>query len=84
MTFAVLIRNQKPESTKKTARPEGLALRTNEMWGSQELLANRTGHRRKYVVRTASNQPDGANYQHQNHRQHDSIFGNVLALIIRP
>lgn len=28
------------QGTKKTARPEGLALRTNQDLGSQELLAN--------------------------------------------
>jgi len=46
------------------------------------LLLNRAANRREHVIRVRANQPDGSDYKHQNYRQHDSVFGNVLTLII--
>jgi len=45
---------------------------------------NGTAHRREDVVRVRSDQADGAYNDHQNHRQHDSVLGNILTTIVIP
>jgi hypothetical protein len=51
---------------------------------AQTLLPDRTSGGRERVVRTASNQSDRPNHQHQNDGQHHSIFSDILALFLRP
>jgi hypothetical protein len=38
----------------------------------------------KYVVGIAANQTDGTDNDHQNYRQHNGVFGNILTLIVVP
>src|SRR5579864_592984 len=53
-------------------------------WSGHEPLLKRAGHRRERIVGVGTNQPDGADHQHQDHSQHDRIFGDILALIVYP
>jgi hypothetical protein len=46
------------------------------------LLLNRAANRREHVIRVRANQPDSSDYKHQDYRQHDRVFGDVLTLII--
>jgi hypothetical protein len=46
------------------------------------LLLNRAADRREHIVRVRANQPDGSDYKHEDYRQHDRVFGDVLTLII--
>lgn len=39
---------------------------------------------RKHRIGVASNHPDRANHDHENHREHHGIFGDVLPLVIGP
>jgi hypothetical protein len=39
---------------------------------------------RKDVVRLAADQPDRSHHDYQNHRQHHSVLGDVLPLIVQP
>jgi hypothetical protein len=48
------------------------------------LLRNRTGDRRKHVVRASPDEPYGTDYYHQDDRQHDRVFGDVLAFLLLP
>lgn len=48
------------------------------------LLADRAADRREYVVRIGTDEPDRADDNHQNNRQHDGVLGNILAAFIRP
>jgi hypothetical protein len=47
-------------------------------------LLNRTGDGREYVVGVGPDEPDGSDDDHQNHCQHDGVFGDVLALLVAP
>jgi hypothetical protein len=47
-------------------------------------LLNGTGCLRENTVRVGTDHPDCAHDEHQNHGQHDSIFGDVLTLVFRP
>jgi hypothetical protein len=47
-------------------------------------LLNRAAYLRKYAVGIAADQAYGAYDNHQNNRQHDGVFGNVLASLIAP
>jgi len=49
-----------------------------------ELVGYRTGHRREHRVRVRANQPDRADHDHQNHRKHDRVFGDVLTFFVMP
>jgi len=48
------------------------------------MLLDRTANLRKYIVGIGADEPDGAYDDHQNHRQHDGVFGDVLATLIVP
>ena len=43
-----------------------------------------TPHGRKYVIGIAANQTDGTDNDHQNYRQHNGVFGNILTLLVLP
>ena len=47
-------------------------------------LLNRTSNRGEDVIRIGTDEPDRTNYNHQNHRQHDCVFSDVLSVIVRP
>jgi len=47
-------------------------------------LLNRTANFRKHVVSIRPDKPDRAHNNYQNDRQHNGVFGNVLALLIVP
>ena len=47
-------------------------------------LLNRTGNRRKRVISVGTDQAYRADHEHENHSQHDRIFGYVLAVLIVP
>lgn len=48
------------------------------------LLTDRTGDAGKHVVRVASNKPDRAYNDHENHCKHHGILSDVLAFVVRP
>ena len=45
--------------------------------------AERTGNRGERIVGVPPNQTHSANHDHQNYREHDRIFSNILSLIVR-
>ena len=47
-------------------------------------LLDSTGNRRKRVISVGTDQANGADYDHENHSQHDRIFGYILAVLIAP
>lgn len=50
----------------------------------RRLLVHLASDLRKHVIGAAANQPDGANHNHQDYRQHDGIFGDVLTALFSP
>jgi hypothetical protein len=50
----------------------------------QAELLDRAADFRKHSVRVRPDEPDRTHDDYQNHRQHHSIFGNILALLIVP
>src|ERR1700745_4299461 len=47
-------------------------------------LLNRTRRRREHRIGVASNHSDRANHDHEDHREHHGVFGDVLSLVIGP
>lgn len=48
------------------------------------LLRDGAGNGRKDVVSIRADQPDRADHDHQNNRQHHRVFSNILALLLGP
>lgn len=48
------------------------------------LLCQLAAHLREYRVGVTSDQPYRANHDHQDHRQHHRVFGNVLSVFFSP
>ena len=49
-----------------------------------ELVCDGAGDRGKDVIRIAADEPDRSNHNAQNDRQHDRVFGDVLAFLLGP
>jgi hypothetical protein len=52
--------------------------------GRATLLLNGAGHLRENSVRVGTNKTDGADHDYKNDREHDSVFRDVLSLVIKP
>lgn len=50
----------------------------------QLLRTHLASNLREHVVGVAADQANGANHDHQNYREHDRVFGDVLATFIGP
>lgn len=48
------------------------------------LLADRACGRRECVVSVTTNQTNGPNHENENHREHDSVLGDILTLFLNP
>lgn len=53
------------------------------LFRNQNNLGNRAGDLREHGVSVGADQPDGSNHDDQNYSQHDSVFGDVLAILGR-
>ena len=48
------------------------------------LLLNRAANLRKHRVGIGTNQPHRTDHDYQDHRQHNCVFGDILALLFGP
>jgi hypothetical protein len=46
------------------------------------LAADGTGHAGKDIIRVTADQSNSADNDHQNHRKHNRVLGNVLAFFL--
>jgi hypothetical protein len=57
-----------------------------ESWPSKiisaNLAADGTGHARKNIIRVTADKAHRTDNDHQNHRKHNRILGNVLAFFL--
>jgi hypothetical protein len=51
---------------------------------SESGLLERAGYRGEGIIRVRADQANSADYQHQNHRQHHRILGDILTIVLEP